>query len=312
MNSYTFFFNERTFERNRLLGKGGVDVPIDYVGMANKKPFNTFQAGDELFIVGVSDGKVHLAGRMVVATPPVTREMASKSTGRSDFLPGVDLICLGELGQLDHFRPELTVPSEIARSLELYTSEGKETDVSSLRNDKPAPNLFRACPRLSEESAERLRRLLGLSNSRDAEYQASISQDETAGIDDEEYQIRAIKTRRGQPVFRKNLLSAYRSRCAITNCHIEGLLEAARITAHAELTDYRVSNGLLLRADIHTLFDLSLIAVDEFYRVVVSPTIRNTEYWSYNGRTLSHLPGKTQDQPNRDALRGRASSLKFN
>lgn len=310
MNSYAFFFNQDTFERNRLSKKSGNSIVINYVGMANKKPFNTFQAGDELFIVGLSDNRVQLAGRMVVAGPPTTREVASQSTGRKDFISDVDLICLGEPSHIDLFRTNLTVPLELARNLVLYTSEGKRTDVSTLKVDKPDPNIFRACPRLSSESAESLRSLLGLTNAEVSEDELSNFAPEPTGLDDEEYQIRAIKTRRGQPLFRQNLLSAYRSRCVITNCHIEGLLEAAHITAHAELTDYRVSNGLLLRADIHTLFDLSLIAIDEFYRVVVSPTIRNSEYWTYHGQTLRHLPDKSLDQPNRDALRSRASMLK--
>ena len=130
------------------------------------------------------------------------------------------------------------------------------------------------------------------------------------GVDDDEYRIRAIKTRRGQDRFRHNLLDAYGRRCQVTNCRIEEILEAAHVTPHAELTDYRVCNGLLLRSDIHTLFDLDLITVDETYRVRVSPRLRNSEYWVYEGRQLDRFPDKMADQPDREALKSHAARLK--
>lgn len=130
------------------------------------------------------------------------------------------------------------------------------------------------------------------------------------GIDNDEHRLRAIKTRRGQYRFRQRLLDAYSRRCVITNCSVEALLEAAHITPHAELTDYNVSNGLLLRADIHTLFDLDLITVDDFYTIKVSERLRNSEYWVYNDRRLERLPDLPREQPNRDALRRRTLGLK--
>lgn len=71
-----------------------------------------------------------------------------------------------------------------------------------------------------------------------------------------------IQIRRGQPKFRLKLLKLYNSTCIITGCKIPALLEAAHILPHAITEDFSASNGLLLRADIHTLFDLSLMAID--------------------------------------------------
>lgn len=70
-----------------------------------------------------------------------------------------------------------------------------------------------------------------------------------------------IKIRRGQPKFRKKLLNFYQKTCIVTGCQIPELLEAAHILPYSEKKDYSLSNGLLLRADIHTLFDLSMIAI---------------------------------------------------
>jgi putative restriction endonuclease len=80
--------------------------------------------------------------------------------------------------------------------------------------------------------------------------------------------MRAIRIRRGQPRFREELMNAYEGRCAITGCAIADVLEAAHITPYAGSQDNHVSNGLLLRADLHTLFDCGLIAIDPATRRV--------------------------------------------
>lgn len=71
-----------------------------------------------------------------------------------------------------------------------------------------------------------------------------------------------IKIRRGQPRFRQKLLKLYRKTCIVTGCKIIDLLEAAHLFPHSNKNDYSLSNGILLRADIHTLFDLGLIAIN--------------------------------------------------
>lgn len=76
--------------------------------------------------------------------------------------------------------------------------------------------------------------------------------------------LRAIKSRRGQASFRNALLQAYSQTCFITGCKTEHVLEAAHIVPHGDETNYCVFNGLLLRADIHTLFDLELLSIDGF------------------------------------------------
>ncbi|MBU6257929.1 MAG: HNH endonuclease [Burkholderiales bacterium] len=104
-------------------------------------------------------------------------------------------------------------------------------------------------------------------------------------------------------------MEAYGRQCVITRCAVEGLLEAAHITPHAEQTDYELSNGLLLRSDIHTLFDLSLIAIDSRHRVRVSPKLRYSEYWIYNDKELHRFPDRLADSPNAVALDRRVASL---
>lgn len=72
-------------------------------------------------------------------------------------------------------------------------------------------------------------------------------------------ELRAVFLRRGQEKFRKDLINAYKSRCAVTGCNIVEILEAAHIIPYRGEHTNRCNNGLLLRADIHTLFDLGLL-----------------------------------------------------
>lgn len=112
--------------------------------------------------------------------------------------------------------------------------------------------------------------------------------------------LREIATRRGQPLFRSALIAAYGC-CAISKCNDIDALEAAHLRPHSELEDYRVCNGLLLRADIHTLFDLRLVSIDpESGTVCVSQKLGPT-YQGYAGQSL-HLPENLTNYPDPSAL----------
>lgn len=87
-----------------------------------------------------------------------------------------------------------------------------------------------------------------------------------------------VKRRQGQPAFRRKLLKAYGGACAITGCTIEALLEAAHIHPYRGEETNVAANGLLLRADIHTLFDCGLVAVGEDHSILVSDHLIGTEY----------------------------------
>jgi hypothetical protein len=88
-----------------------------------------------------------------------------------------------------------------------------------------------------------------------------------------------IKIRRGQPAFRQKLLEHFKSTCIITGCRISELLEASHIFPHSLGGDFSISNGLLLRADIHTLFDLDLLAINpNSFKLFIDRSLVNTEY----------------------------------
>lgn len=121
-------------------------------------------------------------------------------------------------------------------------------------------------------------------------------------IDGRERAIASIVRRRGQPKFRKILLEIYQGRCAITGTNAEHVLEAAHILPYkGEFTNHP-TNGLLLRADLHTLFDLRLIAIDTTkMQVIISPALLDTSYRDIGGSSL-HLPQRESDWPSKKAL----------
>ncbi len=114
--------------------------------------------------------------------------------------------------------------------------------------------------------------------------------------------LRYISQRRGQPGFRYTLLSAYEGKCSFTETTVADALEAAHIIPYRETQTNSPANGLLLRADIHTLFDLGRLAVKtENMSVVLSPQLRGSSYAQLDGRRLS-LPREKQLRPDVDAL----------
>lgn len=122
---------------------------------------------------------------------------------------------------------------------------------------------------------------------------------------DDKRQLKAINVRRGQRDFRDRLLAAWRRRCVVTESRVEGLLEAAHIIPHSEVTDYRTSNGLLLRADIHTLYDIGLLSIDQHMRVHLAPALTMSEYKQYDEKRIERRPEVGADAPSEDALKTR-------
>lgn len=121
-------------------------------------------------------------------------------------------------------------------------------------------------------------------------------------IDARERVLAQIVRRRGQREFREKLLEAYGGRCAITGCDLIEVLEAAHIVPYKGPDTNKTQNGLLLRADVHTLFDLGLIAVEpETFRVLLAPGIGCMNYQEIAGVPV-RLPADSFQWPSREAL----------
>jgi len=111
---------------------------------------------------------------------------------------------------------------------------------------------------------------------------------------------REVQQRLGQREFRDALRSAYGDRCVITGTSLTELLEAAHITPVSLGGRHSTKNGLLLRADLHTLFDLGFLTVDDDRRVRVHPAA--ADYSEFDGRVL-RSPARRSDAPLLTALR---------
>jgi uncharacterized protein YjbI with pentapeptide repeats len=97
--------------------------------------------------------------------------------------------------------------------------------------------------------------------------------------------------RQGQPKFRADIFGAYQKRCAITGCTIEAVLEAAHIYPHCLTRNNKISNGILLRRDLHELFDRDLLKIDPVTRqVILDPSIQEAKDYCF-------LNGKVADPP---------------
>ena len=114
--------------------------------------------------------------------------------------------------------------------------------------------------------------------------------------------VRQIVARRGQGVFRAELLDAYSGLCAVTGCEVGYVLEAAHLHPYRGPESNNPRNGLLLRADIHTLLDLALLAIEPASRtVVISSLLYGTQYEHLSSRRVAEPQSPTQ-RPDREIL----------
>lgn len=97
-----------------------------------------------------------------------------------------------------------------------------------------------------------------------------------------------IQPRLGQGTFRAWVMDAYHRACAVTNEHSLPALEASHIRPYAKDGPHDVKNGVLLRADLHRLFDLGYLTITTKHRLEVSPRLK-IDY--HNGRTYYPLHG---------------------
>lgn len=113
--------------------------------------------------------------------------------------------------------------------------------------------------------------------------------------------------RLGQGAFRVLVTDAYQRRCAITGESTLPVLEAAHIRPYASDGPHDVQNGLLLRSDMHILFDKGLLTVTPEMRLEVSEQIRELYtngklYYSYHGQELRSLPAAAAERPSSEFL----------
>jgi len=110
------------------------------------------------------------------------------------------------------------------------------------------------------------------------------------------------KVRLGQGAFRVQLTDAYNRKCAITGEKTLPALEAAHIKKYSESGPNKISNGILLRADVHKLFDSGYVTITSNYEIEISRKIKEEfengkDYYKHHGQKLVLLPNEKTNQP---------------
>lgn len=116
--------------------------------------------------------------------------------------------------------------------------------------------------------------------------------------------FRKVRERLGQTAFRRKLKAVYGTRCCITGCGVAEALEGAHIDPYLAPESDNIRNGLLLRRDIHSLFDSHLIAVEpDSLTVHLSSCVRNDVGYAHLSGITINLPGDSYHHPDSNALR---------
>jgi putative restriction endonuclease len=121
------------------------------------------------------------------------------------------------------------------------------------------------------------------------------------------------KSRLGQGAFRVLVTDAYERRCSISGERTLPVLQASHIKPYGKGPN-QVDNGLLLRSDLHILFDRGFITVTPELQVEVSPRIKEKylngrDYYKHHGQRLVQLPEFSVDKPNHEYLRWHNESV---
>lgn len=122
------------------------------------------------------------------------------------------------------------------------------------------------------------------------------------------------RARLGQGAFRILVTDAYARRCAITGERTLPVLDAAHIKPFVNAGPNQIANGLLLRSDLHRLFDLGFMTITPDLSVKVSGKIKEKyengrEYYALDGRELVVIPTPARDRPSSQYLEWHNSNI---
>ena len=121
---------------------------------------------------------------------------------------------------------------------------------------------------------------------------------------DDRMQVEVTDYKRvGQQKFREELLDIYENRCAITEEHTSSVLQAAHICPYLGSKSNHLQNGIILRSDLHLLFDNHQLTIDaDEYVVQISTDLWGTGYLKFAGKRI-HLSADARYRPSKKALK---------
>lgn len=116
-----------------------------------------------------------------------------------------------------------------------------------------------------------------------------------------------VVPRLGQGAFRVAVIEAYERQCALSGARVLPALDAAHIRAFSEGGEHSLSNGLLLRKDIHGIFDAGYATIDDDFRLVISRRVKEDfnnghDYLKMSGSKI-RMPVREESQPSIENIR---------
>lgn len=184
-----------------------------------------------------------------------------------------------------HFGPFLQFQEQVSRRLlrngvlkpsDQVTMQRFSFELVSDELGRVAPNVFamiRTCVSggtISPDSADR-----------------ADSDTTAADVIPKDRALKQVLSRRGQAGFREALRKRYGDRCLISGCSLMDVVEAAHICVYPGKDDHNPENGVLLRSDLHTLFDLNLLGIEPgSLRIHLHPAACVPEYARFHGQLL--------------------------
>jgi len=122
-----------------------------------------------------------------------------------------------------------------------------------------------------------------------------------------------VHPRLGQGLFSIAVREAYGGACAVTREHSMPVLEAAHIKPYGLGGEHRIDNGILLRRDLHSLYDRGYVTVTPDYVFRVGDRLREEfsngrSYYEMNGTGIV-LPANAGWRPDRDKLAWHAEEV---
>lgn len=268
-------------------------------GPVNQRTWGAMQVGD--LVLTVYDNQYHFFSSVIGKF--IAPELASRIWGVDDngktweymyLLSKPQEVAVGVLDQ--------SVVNHLNRGYRGFTRISDEKVNNILVNydslDQFFEQVFRCSIPLSHVERE-LKRA-------EEEAEGSVLFDPLNMVDGRQKVVRELIRRQGQPQFRKKLLRAYAGKCVVTGCHVTAVLEAAHIAPYFGAESNAVQNGLLLRADIHTLFDLGKLKITPEGKVELHEELLGTDYKNYEGITITP-PNSQENLPSSEAL-----TLKYN
>ena len=132
--------------------------------------------------------------------------------------------------------------------------------------------------------------------------------------EDDRHRVESGRVERpGQRTFRMRLLTAYGQQCAVTGEHATPVLDAAHIQPYLSPASNHPQNGLVLRSDLHRLYDSGYVTVTPDLRLEVSSRLRDEfengrHYYQMAGREI-HVPSERRLAPSAQALEWHAGNV---